>query len=168
LVYKRELEMSKIAFIGLGVMGYPMAGHLASQGHQVYVYNRTMAKAEAWQGAHGGHVAISPSEAALTADFVCICVGNDDDLRSVCYGDQGVLAGMAAGSTLIDHTTASAQVAREIAVIAGQQGVLLMHPYQVVRPGQKMAPWLLCVVAARKITSELNPLCRPTQKLRLT
>ena len=115
--------MSKIAFIGLGVMGYPMAGHLASQGHQVYVYNRTMAKAEAWQGAHGGHVAISPSEAALTADFVCICVGNDDDLRSVCYGDQGVLAGMAAGSTLIDHTTASAQVAREIAVIAGQQGV---------------------------------------------
>jgi 3-hydroxyisobutyrate dehydrogenase len=115
--------MSKIAFIGLGVMGYPMAGHLASQGHQVYVYNRTMAKAEAWQGAHGGHVAISPSEAALTADFVCICVGNDDDLRSVVYGDQGVLAGMAAGSTLIDHTTASAQVAREIAVIAGQQGV---------------------------------------------
>ena len=115
--------MSKVAFIGLGVMGYPMAGHLAAQGHQVYVYNRTMEKAEQWQGEYEGRSAITPSEAALEADFVFICVGNDDDLRSVVYGDQGVLAGMAAGSILIDHTTASAQVAREIAVIAAQQGV---------------------------------------------
>tara|TARA_B110000503_G_scaffold135104_1_gene215075 strand:- start:21 stop:899 length:879 start_codon:yes stop_codon:yes gene_type:complete len=115
--------MSKVAFIGLGVMGYPMAGHLAAQGHQVYVYNRTMVKAEQWQDEYEGRSAITPSEAALEADFVFICVGNDDDLRSVVYGDQGVLAGMAAGSILIDHTTASAQVAREIAVIAAQQGV---------------------------------------------
>jgi 3-hydroxyisobutyrate dehydrogenase len=115
--------MSKVAFIGLGVMGYPMAGHLAAQGHQVYVYNRTMAKAEAWQGQYGCDLAMSPSAAALDADFVFTCVGNDDDLRSVVYGDQGVLATMAAGSILIDHTTASAQVAREIAVIAAQQGV---------------------------------------------
>ena len=115
--------MSKVAFIGLGVMGYPMAGHLAAQGHQVYVYNRTMEKSEQWQGEYEGRSAITPSEAALEADFVFICVGNDDDLRSVVYGDQGVLAGMAAGSILIDHTTASAQVAREIAVIAAQQGV---------------------------------------------
>jgi 3-hydroxyisobutyrate dehydrogenase len=115
--------MSKVAFIGLGVMGYPMAGHLAAQGHQVYVYNRTMEKAEHWQSEHEGRLAITPSEAALEADFVFICVGNDDDLRSVVYGDQGVLAGMAAGSILIDHTTASAQVAREVAVIAAQQGV---------------------------------------------
>ena len=115
--------MSKVAFIGLGVMGYPMAGHLAAQGHQVYVYNRTMVKAEQWQDEYEGRSAITPSEAALEADFVFICVGNDDDLRSVVYGDQGVLAGMAAGSILIDHTTASAQVAREVAVIAAQQGV---------------------------------------------
>ena len=115
--------MSKIAFIGLGVMGYPMAGHLSAQGHQVYVYNRTMVKADAWQGEHEGRLAISPAEAALEADFVFICVGNDNDLRSVVFGDQGVLAGMAAGSILVDHTTASAQVAREIAVIAAQQGV---------------------------------------------
>ncbi len=115
--------MSKVAFIGLGVMGYPMAGHLAAQGHQVCVYNRTMTKAESWQGEHRGHLAISPSAAALEADFVFTCVGNDEDLCSVVYGDQGVLSGMAAGSVLIDHTTASAQVAREIAVIAAQKGV---------------------------------------------
>ena len=115
--------MSKVAFIGLGVMGYPMAGHLAAKGHQVCVYNRTMTKSESWQGQYGGHLAISPSAAALEADFVFTCVGNDDDLCSVVYGDQGVLSGMAAGSVLIDHTTASAQVAREIAVIAAQRGV---------------------------------------------
>ena len=115
--------MSKVAFIGLGVMGYPMAGHLAAQGHRVSVYNRTIARAEAWQVEHKGELAITPSAAALNADFVFVCVGNDDDLRSVVLGDEGVLASMAAGSVLIDHTTASAQVAREIAVIAAQQGV---------------------------------------------
>ncbi len=82
--------MSKIAFIGLGVMGYPMAGHLAAQGHHVCVYNRTMKKAESWQGKHGGHVAISPLAAARDADFVFTCVGNDEDFRSDVYGDRGV------------------------------------------------------------------------------
>lgn len=115
--------MSIVAFIGLGVMGYPMAGHLAAQGHQVCVYNRTSTKAESWQSEHGGQCANVPAEAAQGADFVFICVGNDDDLRSVVFGEQGVLAAMAAGSVLIDHTTASAQVAREVAVIAAQQGV---------------------------------------------
>ncbi|WP_443638234.1 NAD(P)-dependent oxidoreductase [Candidatus Njordibacter sp. Uisw_058] len=115
--------MSTVAFIGLGVMGYPMAGHLATQGHQVCVYNRTSTKAESWQSEHGGQCANVPAEAAQGADFVFICVGNDDDLRSVVFGEQGVLAAMAAGSVLIDHTTASAQVAREVAVIAAQQGV---------------------------------------------
>ena len=115
--------MSKVAFIGLGVMGYPMAGHLVAHGHKVCVYNRTAAKAKAWQHEHGGQIAATPFEAAFEADFVFICVGNDDDLRSVVYGDLGVLSGMAAGAVLIDHTTASAQVAREIAVIAAQQGV---------------------------------------------
>lgn len=115
--------MSKVAFIGLGVMGYPMAGHLVAHGHQVCVYNRTIAKAKAWHHEHGGQIAVTPCEAALEADFVFICVGNDDDLRSVVYGDFGVLSGMEASAVLIDHTTASAQVAREIAVIAAQKGV---------------------------------------------
>ena len=115
--------MSKVAFIGLGVMGYPMAGHLAAQGYQVCVYNRTMAKAEAWQAEHGGNLGTTPSKAALKADFVFTCVANDDDLRSVVLGEHGVLASMAVGSILVDHTTASAEVAREIAVIAALQGV---------------------------------------------
>ena len=115
--------MSTVAFIGLGVMGYPMAGHLAAQGHQVCVYNRTRTKAESWRSEHEGQCANLPAEAAQGADFVFICVGNDEDLRSVVFGEQGVLAAMAAGSVLIDHTTASAQVAREVAVIAAQQGV---------------------------------------------
>ena len=94
--------MSKVAFIGLGVMGYPMAGHLVAHGHKVCVYNRTVAKAKAWQHEHGGQIAATPFE----ADVVFICVGNDDDLRSVVDGDVGVLSGMTAGTVLIDHTTA--------------------------------------------------------------
>ena len=115
--------MSKVAFIGLGVIGYPMAGHLVTQGHDVYVYNRSIDKAEAWQAQYHGRIAVTPCEAALEADVVFVCVGNDDDLRSVVYGDHGALAGMAAGAVLVDHTTASAQVAREIGIIAAQQGV---------------------------------------------
>ena len=104
---------NKAAFIGLGVMGYPMAGHLASAGHSVSVYNRTKAKAEQWQKEHKGTAFDTPREAADGADIVMICVGNDDDLRSVVYGDDGVLAGLASGAILVDHTTASASVARE-------------------------------------------------------
>jgi 3-hydroxyisobutyrate dehydrogenase len=109
------MSKQKVAFVGLGVMGYPMAGHLAKAGYQTRVYNRTAAKAEKWCEEYGGSHALTPRKAAEGADFVFICVGNDDDLRSVVYGDDGVLAGCNSGAILVDHTTASADVAREIA-----------------------------------------------------
>ena len=115
--------MSKVAFVGLGVMGYPMAGHLQAAGHAVTVYNRTVSTAVAWVAARGGRQAATPAAAAAGADYVMTCVGNDDDLRAVVLGDQGVLAGMAAGAVLIDHTTASAAVARELAAVAAERGV---------------------------------------------
>ncbi len=106
--------MANCAFIGLGVMGYPMAGHLAAAGHKVAVYNRTGAKAQAWAEEHGGDFRATPREAAESADFVMACVGNDDDLRSVCLGDTGAFAGMSAGSIFVDHTTVSAAVTRQL------------------------------------------------------
>ncbi|WP_443191720.1 NAD(P)-dependent oxidoreductase [Pseudomonas indica] len=113
--------MSKVAFIGLGVMGYPMAGHLARKGHEVCVYNRTSAKAAQWVEEFGGRCAATPREAAQGAELVMSCVGNDDDLRSVVLGEDGALAGMAPGAVLVDHTTASADVARELAVQAAER-----------------------------------------------
>ena len=117
----------KVAFLGLGVMGWPMAGHLALAGHTVTVFNRTAAKAQAWVQACAAtgraHHASTPREAAQGADIVLMCVGNDDDVRSVVLGPDGALAGMQSGSILIDHTTASAQLARELYAIAQQQGV---------------------------------------------
>ena len=110
--------MTQLAFLGLGVMGGPMAGHLATKGHSVTVYNRTLAKAEAWVAQHGGQAAATPAAAAQGAALVMCCVGNDDDLRSVCLGDDGAFAGMAAGAVLVDHTTVSASVTRELAAIA--------------------------------------------------
>jgi 3-hydroxyisobutyrate dehydrogenase-like beta-hydroxyacid dehydrogenase len=104
----------KVAFIGLGVMGYPMAGHLKRAGHSVTVYNRTAAKADRWAGEYGGHAAPTPRQAAHDADIVFACVGNDDDLRSVVLGEHGAFAGMKAGAVFVDHTTASAAVAREL------------------------------------------------------
>jgi 3-hydroxyisobutyrate dehydrogenase-like beta-hydroxyacid dehydrogenase len=109
------MSKQKVAFIGLGVMGYPMAGHLANAGYQTRVYNRTAAKAEKWCQEYAGDFALTPREAAEDADFVFMCVGNDDDLRSVVYGDDGALAGCKDSAILVDHTTASANVAREIA-----------------------------------------------------
>ena len=114
--------MAKVAFLGLGVMGYPMAGHLAAKGHEVCVYNRTAAKAEQWVKEHKGRMAATPAAAAEGADFVMTCVGNDDDLRSVVLGGEGALAGMKEGAILVDHTTASAAVARELAAVAREQG----------------------------------------------
>jgi 3-hydroxyisobutyrate dehydrogenase len=117
------MDMAKVAFIGLGVMGYPMAGHLkAKGGHEVTVYNRTTAKAEAWVAQHGGSHALTPADAARDADFVFTCVGNDDDLRSVTMGPNGVLSAMKAGAVLVDNTTASAEVARELAEAAAARG----------------------------------------------
>lgn len=115
--------MAKVAFLGLGVMGYPMAGHLVKAGHEVTVYNRTAAKAEAWVAEHGGAMALTPREAAVGAEFVMACVGNDDDLRSVCVGDDGAFAGMASGSVFVDHTTVSAKVTAELYDVAKGQGV---------------------------------------------
>ena len=116
--------MAKIAFLGLGVMGYPMAGHLMAAGHEVCVYNRTMAKAEAWAKEHGGgYYAATPREAASGAEFVMSCVGNDDDLRSVCLGEDGAFSGMAKGAIFVDHTTVSAAVTRELFAEAAMLGV---------------------------------------------
>jgi len=113
----------KVAFIGLGVMGLPMAGHLAKAGHDVTVYNRSAQKAQAWVTEFGGRSAATPREAATGAQIVLACVGNDDDLRSIVLGDNGAFAGMAAGATFIDHTTASASVARELNALAKSKGL---------------------------------------------
>ena len=115
--------MAKVAFIGLGVMGYPMAGHLQAKGHEVCVYNRTPARAAQWVAEHGGSSAPTPREAAAQAEFVMCCVGNDDDLRSVVLGPDGALAGMQPGSVFVDHTTASADVARELYAQAKELGL---------------------------------------------
>ncbi len=115
--------MAKIAFLGLGVMGYPMAGHLKTAGHEVTVYNRTEAKAEKWADQHSGAFAPIPREAAQDCDFVMACVGNDDDLRSVVFGPDGAFAGMKGGAVFVDHTTASADVAREVAAAGTEQGL---------------------------------------------
>ena len=116
----------RLAFLGLGVMGAPMATHLLRAGHQVTVYNRTAAKAQAWAQQYGGRFAATPCEAASGADVVFCCVGNDDDLRSVVLGEQGALAGMTEGAVLVDHTTASATVARELHAAARARGVHFM------------------------------------------
>ncbi|RVU39375.1 NAD(P)-dependent oxidoreductase [Hwanghaeella grinnelliae] len=116
--------MAKVAFIGLGVMGYPMAGYLAKKGgHDVAVYNRTTEKAEKWAAEYGGSFKTTPREAAEGAEIVFCCVGNDDDLRSVILGADGALAGMSTGATLVDHTTASAEVARELYAKAKENGI---------------------------------------------
>jgi 3-hydroxyisobutyrate dehydrogenase len=115
--------MAKVAFLGLGVMGYPMAGHLTAKGgHEVTVYNRTAAKAEKWVGQHGGRRAPTPKEAAAGQDFVFACVGNDDDLREVTLGADGAFAGINRGAVFVDHTTASAGIARELYAEAKKRG----------------------------------------------
>ena len=115
--------MAKVAFLGLGVMGFPMAGHLAAKGHDVTVYNRTFAKAEAWTKKHKGSAARTPKEAAAGKEIVFCCVGNDDDLRSVVLGNDGAFAGMAKGMIFFDNTTASADVARELHALGKTKGI---------------------------------------------
>ena len=124
-VYEK-CEPKTVAFIGLGTMGYPMAGHLARAGHRVTVYNRTTAKAQQWAKEYTGLVAPTPREAVQDADFVFTCVGNDDDVRSVVLGRDGAFAGMKEGATLIDCTTDSANLARELAAQAAQRGLHFM------------------------------------------
>lgn len=113
----------RVSFLGLGVMGYPMAGHLAAAGHDVTVYNRTLAKAEKWAGEHKGSTGKTPAEAAKGSSIVFACVGNDDDLRSIVLGEDGAFAGMEPGTMFVDHTTASANVARELYAVAKDKGI---------------------------------------------
>ncbi len=115
--------MAHVGYVGLGIMGGPMARHLAAAGHTVCVYNRTTAKAEEWVNAHGGSFALTPRQVAEQSDVVFMCVGNDDDVRSVVYGEDGVLAGMSKGKTLVDHTTASATLARELSAACADKQV---------------------------------------------
>ena len=115
--------MAKVAFLGMGVMGAPMAGHLVKAGHQVTVYNRTTAKAETWAAQHDGVFGATPREAAAGAEIVFACVGNDDDLRSVVLGNDGALAGMTDGALFVDHTTVSAIVTRELATMAAERAI---------------------------------------------
>ena len=116
-------ESRKVAFIGLGVMGFPMAGHLASAGHEVTVFNRTRSRAEAWLAKHPGRAEETPASAARGVEIVFACVGNDDDLRSVVLGAEGAFAGMAPGAVFVDHTTASAEAARALYAAAGERGL---------------------------------------------
>jgi len=177
------MSNQKVAFIGLGVMGYPMAGHLAKAGYETRVYNRTAAKAEQWCKEFGGSHGLTPREAAEGADFVFMCVGNDDDLRSVVYGDDGALAGCKVDAILVDHTTASADVAREIAersdvafldapVSGGQAGAenglltVMMGgseaAYECARPvimSYARAAELLGSVGAGQLTKMVNQIC---------
>ncbi|SFR43944.1 3-hydroxyisobutyrate dehydrogenase [Yoonia tamlensis] len=115
--------MAKLGFLGLGVMGFPMAGHLQAAGHAVTVYNRTAAKAQKWAETHGGQTGATPRAAAEGAEMVMACVGNDDDLRAVCLGEDGAFASMASGSIFIDHTTVSAAVTRELHAAAAEKGI---------------------------------------------
>ncbi len=115
--------MASVAFLGLGVMGFPMAGHLVAKGHSVTVYNRSPAKAVAWVARHGGKSAATPALAAMGADFVMACVGNDDDLRAVCIGPDGAFNGMSRGAVFVDHTTVSAQVTRQMSAQAANLGL---------------------------------------------
>ncbi|MFT5550462.1 MAG: 3-hydroxyisobutyrate dehydrogenase-like beta-hydroxyacid dehydrogenase [Gammaproteobacteria bacterium] len=177
------MSKQQVAFIGLGVMGYPMAGHLSKAGFQTKVYNRTSAKAKQWCEDYEGTFAETPAQAVEGADFVFICVGNDDDLRSVVYGDDGVLAGIKPGAILVDHTTASANVAREIsekaavafldAPVSGGQagaenGVLTVMvggdqaAFDQVKPvimSYARAAELLGAVGAGQLTKMVNQIC---------
>ncbi len=122
--------MTTVAFLGLGVMGSPMARHLSTQGFDVTVYNRTASKAEAWVSANGGRSASTPAEAARGSEIVFACVGNDDDLRSVTVGAHGAFAAMAPGAVFVDHTTASATVARELDAIATAARLSFIDPHR--------------------------------------
>ena len=136
----KDDKMVKVAFLGLGVMGYPMARHLAAKGHAVTVYNRTTAKAESWVAENGGRLATTPKQAASGQDIVFACVGNDNDLRDVTLGDGGAFIGMAGGAIFVDHTTASAGIARELHAAAAARGFgFLDARFPVARPAPKTA-----------------------------
>ncbi|HEX9835760.1 MAG TPA: NAD(P)-dependent oxidoreductase [Alphaproteobacteria bacterium] len=151
--------MAKAAFIGLGVMGYKMAGHLAAKGHDVTVHNRTAAKAKAWTAEHKGRAAATPREAAQGAEFVFTCVGNDDDVRAVVLGPDGAFAGMARGAVLVDHTTASAGLARELAAEGSKRGLgVLDAPVSGGEAGAKNGRLTVMVGGATPVFERAKPL----------
>lgn len=149
----------KLAFLGLGVMGYPMAGHLARGGFTVTVYNRTAAKGNQWVGAYGGTSAATPADAARGADVVLMCVGNDDDVRAVAMGDAGAVSAMAPGSILVDHTTASARVARDLHAAATGKGVgFLDAPVSGGQAGAESAKLTIMVGGDEKTFASAEPI----------
>lgn len=158
--------MARIGFIGLGTMGAPMAGHLATAGHQVVAYNRSSNRAGRWLSKHPAcHLAATPREAAENADFVLTCVGNDDDLRAVLLGDNGALGGMTSGSMLIDHTTASAEVAREIAAACSELGIdFLDAPVSGGQAGAENAALSIMVGGSRECYEKAVPILLPYTK----
>src|SRR5436305_474589 len=150
--------MAKVAFLGLGVMGFPMAGHLAKKGgHDVTVYNRTAAKAKQWAEKFGGRTAPTPKAAAEGQDFVMCCVGNDNDLRAVTLGADGAFAGVKKGATFVDHTTASAEVARELDAEANKRGFRFVDG--PVSGGQRW--WMRSIRRSRKwaASAGIRPAC---------
>lgn len=152
------MNAGKAAWIGLGNMGYPMAGHLHKAGWNVTAYNRSQSKAETWAGEHGGRAAPTPAEAASGADFVGVCVGNDDDLRAVTLGPKGALAGMKKGAVLCDHTTASAKVAREIASAAKSLGIAFLDaPVSGGQEGAKKGILTIMVGGEAKAFARAEP-----------
>ena len=158
---REDFQMAKIAFLGMGVMGYPMAGHLKTAGHDVTVYNRTASKAEAWAAEHGGSMAATPREAAQGADFVMACVGNDDDLRMVCTGENGAFSGMSEGTIFVDHTTVSEKVTTSFSLQAKHSELLSsMRRFRAVRPGRKMAFCRSCAAGTRRPMTQPSRLCR--------
>ncbi|MCP5365068.1 MAG: NAD(P)-dependent oxidoreductase [Hyphomicrobiales bacterium] len=148
----------RTTFIGLGVMGYPMAGHLKAAGHEVTVYNRTRGKADAWVAEHSGSAADTPAEAARGADFIFTCVGNDDDVRSVVLGETGAFAGMHTGAFLIDHTTASAKLARALAEEASKRGLKFLDaPVSGGQSGAEAGQLSIMVGGAEADFAEAQP-----------
>ena len=149
----------RVAFLCLGTMGYPMAGHLARAGHEVTVYNRTAAKADAWMAEFGGRIAATPREAVLGIDFAFLCSGNDDDVRSVVTGESGALAGLREGGVLVDHTTGSAELARELSVAAEQRGVgFLDAPVSGGEGGARSGALTIMVGGSQSVFERVEPL----------
>ena len=147
-----------LAFIGLGVMGFPMAGHLRAAGHAVTVYNRTPARAGEWRQRYGGESAATPGEAAAQAELAFVCVGNDDDVRSVVLGEEGVFAGMAPGGVVVDHTTASAGLARELEGLAGEHQLgFLDAPVSGGQAGAEKGALTIMVGGAADVFARVEP-----------
>jgi len=160
------VKLKTCAFIGLGVMGYPMAGHLAAKGYKMKIYNRTQAKAKKWSREHKGMVVNSPAKAATDTDFVFTCVGNDDDIRSVLLGKNGAFSCMKAGSTLIDHTTTSASVARELYGIAKEKKIgFLDSPVSGGQAGAEKGLLSVMVGGDKKIFEKTKPIINSYAKL---